>query len=124
MAPTLSGSATAHQFTPSHTKDGNTLMTRTVYKNLETAFIAALKELRTEFSDRDIGQLRLRVEGEGRTLDGDMKIVFTVDGTYEHREVVGATLEAVKNEFFRRNNWQKANDFLALPKVETPSDDH
>jgi hypothetical protein len=43
--------------------------------------------------------------------------MFTIDSDYNTNAVTGDSIDACVDEFFRRNTWQKAHNYLALPNV-------
>lgn len=87
----------------------------------ETALMKELARIRKLFADRNVGELSLTIECSGPTMRDEMKVHFRVDGTWEDKYVEGSNIDAVVEEFFRRKGWKKANDYLALPNVESQS---
>lgn len=84
----------------------------------EKALLKEVSRVRKIFADRDVSECIIRIEATGPSMRNEMKITFAIDGTWEDKEVKGATLDACLDEFFRRRGWQKANEYLALPNVE------
>lgn len=86
----------------------------------ETALLHEVARIRRTFADRDVGECNITIRASGRTDSEEMKITFSLDGSYNDREVTGNSLDACLDEFFRRKGWQKAHDYLALPNVPPP----
>jgi hypothetical protein len=79
--------------------------------------ISEVKRLRKIFSDHNMPKLQLTIDASGRTDGEDIRIMFTIDSDYNTNAVTGDSIDACVDEFFRRNTWQKAHNYLALPNV-------
>jgi len=71
--------------------------------------------------DQSPNYFNFRIEAEGRVRDGEVKITFKIGESSYTNVVSGDSVEAVLTEYLRRINWQKAHDYLALPRVDTTS---
>ena len=58
------------------------------------------------------------IEIEGRVHDGDLLLKYAI-GEYGS-DVKGDSIDAVLEEWLRRNNWNKRHTPLCLPNVEEP----
>jgi hypothetical protein len=89
----------------------------------ESTLLNELARVRKVFADHNIPHIELVIRASGPVDRDELKITFEVDGDYNHRAVVGDSLDATIAEFFRRNSWKKAHDYLALPNVRAPKED-
>ena len=90
-------------------------MKETRSAKLHTAVAEVITDLRQELIDKEIGgHLRLDIEVEGRINDGDMKVTYTLGGTYSGDNPKGARLAPVVSEYLRRKGWNEANAPMAL----------
>jgi hypothetical protein len=85
--------------------------------SFEIELIKEVKRLRQHFAKLDMPEIRFTIECEGPTMRDEIRIKFRVDGDYHTQSVEGNTVDEVVDEFFRRNKWKKAHDYLALPNV-------
>ena len=86
--------------------------------NFEALLLNELARIRKEFADRNIPHMEVTISAGGPTMRDEIKVTFSVDGDYNYRSVEGDTINAVMEEFFRRNTWKKAHDYLALPNIQ------
>lgn len=86
----------------------------------ETELLIEIDRIRKIFVAQDCGDLDVRIRARGRSHN-DLKITFSVDSLYG-TEVEGSSLDACVEEFFRRQGWKKANDYLALSNLMSPED--
>lgn len=87
-------------------------------EKLHKALVDAAKYLKDEFDAKDVGHCRLRITLSGR-VHGEFKIEYDLCEQYDD-SVIGADLDTVMEEYFRRRGWNKRNAPLALsgPKLE------
>lgn len=84
---------------------------------LERAFIAAVVKLRTALAKAETGSyFEFTAKATGRVQDGDVNVEFVLSKDGYSSVVKGDTVEAVTEEYLRRNGWQSAHNYLALPK--------
>lgn len=90
---------------------------------LHTVFTDAINEYRKELADANIecNTFEISVSASGRVQDGDVKITYECGPQYGNA-VKGGTLEAVVEEYLRRNGWDRRHAPLALeaPKPRRP----
>jgi hypothetical protein len=91
--------------------------------DFELALITELSRLRRIFAERNMPRLSFVIECVGRVDSDELKITFDLDSDYNTSSVKGDSVAACVEEFFRRNTWQKAHDYLALPNVPAASKD-
>lgn len=82
-------------------------------RTFEQALAKAVAGVRAELADANINSMGLTIECEGRTMEGEIKITFSLGKLYDTR-TKGDTLDAVTTEFLRRNGWQRRHDSLRL----------
>jgi hypothetical protein len=88
-------------------------------KSIERDFAETVAQVKHALSVADESHFVLRLEASGRTHDGTVEIKISL-GKYGS-EVEGDSVEAVVDEYLRRNGWNKRHAPLALP---APRSDH
>jgi hypothetical protein len=85
--------------------------------SFEIELIKEVKRLRAEFAKRDMPHIHFHISCSGPTMRDEIRITFSIDGDYKQTAVEGNTVDETVEEFFRRNKWKVAHDYLALPNV-------
>lgn len=97
------------------------------YLSCEEAFKAAIKIIRQELADRNIGSsFRFAIEASGRVQDGEVKVAFKLDSLfYPTQDVTGDSILAVLEEYLHRHGWNVRHapltlDYTPVQSGETP----
>jgi len=90
-----------------------------VFSRLEDRLIEAVKYMRDQMSELEDppSYFDFDINVNGRTLDGDIEIIFTFNGGSYDKQTKGGNLENAFDEYKRRYGWAKRNAPLCLPKV-------
>lgn len=94
---------------------------KTSFEKQVIATVQALRDL-IALDDKAPTYFNFRVEANGRVRDGDVTITFQLGESDYTNTVKGDNVEAVIAEYLRRIGWQKAHQYLSLPKVSEPAD--
>jgi hypothetical protein len=71
-----------------------------------------------------LSEFSLEIEASGRVLDGDIDLSYSLSkSSYGAGKVSGDKLDAVLDEFLRRNGWEKLHAPKAIGYHKIPSDD-
>jgi hypothetical protein len=89
----------------------------TITRSFELSLMRELTRIRNEYSKHNMHHMDLTISASGRVDADELRITFRVDSNYSSNSVEGSNIGACLEEFFRRNNWKKAHDYLALPNV-------
>jgi len=83
----------------------------------EAAFIKEQYRIRKTLADHNVSNFYFSASADGRTMTGDIKIEFKL-GKQSYSEIVkGNSVDAVLDEFLRREGFEKKHDSLCLPSV-------
>ena len=96
-----------------------------MYKELNEAVNQVAEEIRKQCADRDISAIKFEIIVSGR-VDGELLIAYSIDHEYEYNtKSSGGDIQAVVQEFFHRQIWNKRNapKALAKPRAVTVSDE-
>lgn len=89
----------------------------------ETELLSELRDIRERLAEANIPHMRLDIEVSGRTHGGDLEVTFKLSkesyNSGDHTE--GGDLDAVVNEFIRRNGWSNRYASLRLPSAPEPT---
>jgi hypothetical protein len=86
----------------------------------EEDMLDLVRQVRQRIADEtDRTEILFKIRASGRVNEGDFKITFELENEYDREcNVKGGSLEAVVDEYIRRNSWKKRNAPLCLPNVE------
>lgn len=89
----------------------------TATTDLTHSLTEAIREIRGQLAEANIGAMRLDIEVIGRT-HGELKIEFVLGGEscYSPDNVRGGDLDAVVTELIRRKGWSTRYAPLCLPR--------
>lgn len=62
----------------------------------------------------EVSEFRLSIEASGRTRDGEVVLEYSLSKQYGGSTVKGNSIDAVVDEFVRRNSWNNNNAPLAI----------
>jgi methylaspartate ammonia-lyase len=101
-------------------EDGNKIMA----KSFETMVKVEATRLRDLFRSRDISHLNFTVTVSGPVDSGELAIQFQIaSSSWGDDPVKGSTINAVVDEFCRRKGWRQNNDYLALPYLDSHTEE-
>lgn len=92
--------------------------------DLTHSLTEAIREIRNQLAEANIGAMRLDIEVIGRT-HGELKIEFVLGGDcYGADNARGGDLAAVVTEFLRRKGWSARYASLCLPPIAPSPENH
>lgn len=83
----------------------------------EAAFIKEQYRVRKILADHDVNNFYFSISADGRTMTGDVKVEFKLGKQSYSEPVRGNSVDAVLDEFLRREGFEKKHDSLCLPSV-------
>jgi methylaspartate ammonia-lyase len=93
-------------------------------KSFETAVKIEATRLRDLFAERNISHLNFTVTVSGPVDSGELAIQFQIaSSSWGDDPVKGSKVSAVVEEFCRRKGWKANNDYLALPYLESHTEE-
>lgn len=91
--------------------------------SFEGAVTREIKRVRERLkSVESLSTFQLKIIASGRINDGEVKLTYFVANEYGGGEVKGDSLNAVLDEYLRRNGWEKIHAAKAISYEKIPSE--